>query len=85
MEMVSGRAVSRYNNNTRGAVWTILRLAQFAPPEQAAYYKSMVKEWVVSDTSMTNPFVGMQIRDIVNFKQLLNDSSIKLRGDLIIV
>ncbi|WMT41360.1 polysaccharide lyase family 8 super-sandwich domain-containing protein [Paenibacillus sp. D2_2] len=83
MEMVSGRAISRYNNNTRGAVWTILRLAQFAPSEQANYYKSMVKEWVISDTSTTNPYAGMQIRDIVNFKQLLGDSSIKLRGDLV--
>ncbi|MEK4509151.1 polysaccharide lyase family 8 super-sandwich domain-containing protein [Paenibacillus sp. FSL K6-2524] len=83
MEMVSGRAVSRFNNNTRGGVWTILRLAQFAPPDQAAYYKSMVKEWVVSDTSMPNMYEGMQIRDIVNFKQLMNDSNVKLRGDLI--
>src|SRR5690606_18061387 len=77
MEMISGRAVSRYNNNTRGSVWTILRLAQFAPPEQAAYYKSIVKEWVTSDISMPNMYEGMQIRDIVNFKQLMNDDAIQ--------
>ncbi|WP_055108599.1 polysaccharide lyase family 8 super-sandwich domain-containing protein [Paenibacillus ihumii] len=83
MEMVSGRAVSRYNNNTRGAVWTILRLAQYAPPEQAAYYKSMVKDWVISDKTMPNMYEGMQIRDIVLFKKLMSDTSIVPRGDLI--
>ncbi len=83
MEMVSGRAVSRFNNNTRGAVWTILRLAQFAPPEQAAYFRSMVKEWVTSDTSMSNMYEGMQIRDIVQFKKLMSDVSVVPRGDLI--
>ncbi|KOR90326.1 polysaccharide lyase family 8 super-sandwich domain-containing protein [Paenibacillus solani] len=83
MEMVSGRAVSRYNNNTRGAVWTILRLAQYAPQEQAAYYKSMVKDWAVSDKTMPNMYEGMQIRDIVLFKKLMSDASIVPRGDLI--
>lgn len=83
MEMVSGRAVSRFNNNTRGAVWTILRLAQFAPENQAAYYKSMVKDWMLSDTSVANMYAGMPIRDIINFKQLMNDPSVTERGALI--
>ncbi|WP_246608445.1 polysaccharide lyase family 8 super-sandwich domain-containing protein [Paenibacillus agaridevorans] len=82
MEMVSGRAVSRYNNNTRGAVWTILRLSQFAPEEEAQRYKEMVKEWLLADQSVANPYEGVPIRDIVALKKLLNDDSIERRGGL---
>ncbi|MDF2838271.1 MAG: Hyaluronate lyase, partial [Paenibacillus sp.] len=83
MEMVSGRAVSRYNNNTRGAVWTILRLSQFAPAEEAQRYKEMVKEWLLADRSVANPYEGVPIREIVALKKLLNDESIDRRGGLV--
>ncbi|WP_217556180.1 polysaccharide lyase family 8 super-sandwich domain-containing protein [Paenibacillus sp. GbtcB18] len=84
MEMVSGRAVSRFNNNTRGTAWTINRMSQFAPPDLAARYKSMVKEWVLSDTSVSNKYEGMPIRDLVLFKALMKDTSVVPRGDLIV-
>lgn len=83
MEMVSGRAVSRYNNNTRGAVWTILRLSQFAPAAEARRYKEMVKEWLLADRSVEDPYEGMPIREIVALKKLLNDESIGRRGSLV--
>ncbi|MFD2115114.1 polysaccharide lyase family 8 super-sandwich domain-containing protein [Paenibacillus yanchengensis] len=82
MEMISGRAVSRFNNNTRGAVASILRLAQSAPAETATSIKSMVKEWVSKDTSLTNPYSGLAVRDIVQLKQVMHDDTIKPRGEL---
>lgn len=85
MQMVSGRAYSRTGDDHvdgHDAISSILRIAQFAPPADAAAYKSMVKYWLQADS----------FRDFVSTrpppyniwaKEILADATIIPRGPLV--
>lgn len=86
MDMVRGRAISRQNSSdhTTGRTITLslLRLTEGLPPEQAVEIKSMVKEWIQSDTTFDDYFAGLNIYDVILAKNLMNDSSIEPSGDM---
>jgi len=87
MDNVRGRGTSRQKSSDhttgRGIVLAVLRLAEGAPPDQALQLKRMVKEWVASDTSFDNYFVGAGIFEMILGKKLMNDPSIARRGELV--
>ncbi|WP_193726646.1 polysaccharide lyase family 8 super-sandwich domain-containing protein [Paenibacillus guangzhouensis] len=87
MDNVRGRGISRQKSSDhttgRGIVLAILRLAEGAPPDQAIQLKRMVKEWIASDTSFDNYFVGAGIFEMILGKKLMNDTAIPRRGELI--
>lgn len=84
MDMVNGRGISREaTGSARGTILCIMRLAESAPINQALEMKRMVKEWVLSDTTVANYYEGMSLYDMLLLKAIMNDSSIAPRGELI--
>ncbi|CRK81180.1 polysaccharide lyase family 8 super-sandwich domain-containing protein [Neobacillus massiliamazoniensis] len=88
MDMVRGRAVSRQQEQDhisgRGMIKNISRLSEVAPPDEAAYLKSIVKKWVTEDTSFANYFDKLTISDAIRLKELLNNPSIAPRNELLL-
>ncbi|WP_336773486.1 polysaccharide lyase family 8 super-sandwich domain-containing protein [Paenibacillus sp. MMO-58] len=81
LDMVFGRSVARGNRQL--VPWShILRLAAFAPPEQASYFRSMVKYWFEADTTVANYYDGLRVADTVLLKSVMEDESIQPIGDL---
>ncbi|MDQ0872413.1 hyaluronate lyase [Paenibacillus sp. V4I3] len=60
----------------------IIQLAQFAPLSDANKLKSMVKYWIQSDTYY-NFFANASIYHVTLAKQIVNDSSVTARGELV--
>lgn len=87
MDSVKGRSISRAADTDhitgRSIIMTLLRLAQSAPPEQATKIKSMVKEWVLEDTTFENYYAGLPLYELNLLKQLMQDDSIVPRGELV--
>lgn len=86
MDMVRGREMSRFRSqdNDIGAQMaaTIHRLSMLAPAPHASAFKSMVKAWLQADPSGYF-FTKASIPEIVAAQELLNDSSIAPRPELI--
>jgi hyaluronate lyase len=86
MDMVRGREVSRAGSGDHGAGHStaagILRLSQLAPAGPAAKMQSMVKEWLVSDTSREWS-TGIALDEVMPLSRLLADTSIPARGELL--
>jgi hyaluronate lyase len=86
MDMVRGREVSRAGAGDHGAGHStaagILRLSQLAPAGAAVKMQSMVKEWLVSDTSR-DWSAGAALDEIMPLSRLLADSAIPARGELL--
>ena len=85
-DFVRGRAISRSNNSPQetghSIVDSILQIAQFAPADDAARMKSMVKYWAQSDTVLD--FVaGLGLPTLMLAKQLMADTNVTPRGELI--
>ena len=87
MDMVSGRKLSRQGEQDhitgRSVIGSILFLAQSAPTDKAKLYKSMVKEWVLSDTTFANYYDSISIFLLTLFKSTMNDTSIVPSGELV--
>ncbi|SMF90851.1 Bacterial surface proteins containing Ig-like domains [Paenibacillus uliginis N3/975] len=87
MDAVKGRSISREKDSDhltgRSVIRTLARLAGGAPAEQSATIKSMIKEWVQSDTTFPNYYEGMPIYEMNLIKGIVNDSSVLPRGELI--
>ncbi|MPY16736.1 polysaccharide lyase family 8 super-sandwich domain-containing protein [Paenibacillus glucanolyticus] len=87
MDSVKGRSISRAADSDhlagRSVSMTILRLAQSAPPAQAVEMKSMVKEWVLKDTTFDNYYAGLPLYELNLLKQLMQDDSVMPRGELV--
>jgi hyaluronate lyase len=86
MSMVSGREASReqLQEHVSGQqlIGTIIELSQFAPPSDALAFKQMAKYWLQEDT--TRNFYGdAPIYLIVWTKELMNDTAIVPRGELV--
>ena len=76
----AGRAAATPNGNTM--MDSILRIAEFAPPDEAARMRSMIKEWALAD--YTRNFVsGRPLTTLQIAKQLMEDPSVVRRGELI--
>lgn len=86
MDMVRGRAASREDETDQiigeQTVAAILRLAQFAPPVDAAALKSVVKYWIQSDTAQ-NFLATADLASIPFAKIILADTNVISRGELI--
>ena len=84
-EHVRGRNISRNTNGFdagHGVINTILRVAQTAPPNDAARLKSMVKYWAQVDPTATLPsYVDMDLMDTA--ENMLTNAAIKPRGELV--
>lgn len=87
MDMVRGRATSREQSTDhtagRGTIKSILRLSEAAPAAESTRIKSAVKAWIQQDVSFDNYYVGLSMYDIALMKNLLQDSSILPREDLV--
>jgi hyaluronate lyase len=86
MDMVRGREISRAGGGDHGAGHTvaaaILRLSQIAPAGTAVKMQSMVKEWMLSDTSH-DWSAGVAPDEVMPLSHLLADSAIPARGELL--
>ncbi|MCR8660416.1 polysaccharide lyase family 8 super-sandwich domain-containing protein [Paenibacillus endoradicis] len=87
MDNLRGRGISRETSNDhtigRIIILNLLQLAEGAPAEQALKMKQMIKEWIISDTTFDNYYVGASMSEMVLIKKLLNDDSIVPRGELV--
>ncbi|MCD6051575.1 MAG: hypothetical protein K0Q55_2984, partial [Verrucomicrobia bacterium] len=85
-DLVRGREAGRSGASPQGTghslIDSIMQVAQFAPPADAARMKSMIKEWALSDT--VRDFVSNRPLPTVKMAQsLMNDAGIIRRGELI--
>jgi hyaluronate lyase len=85
MDMVRGREVSRAGSSDHAAGHAaaagIFRLSQLAPNGAAAQIQSMVKEWLVSDTSR-DWASGIGLDEVMPVAHLLADNGIPARGEV---
>ncbi|WP_052759461.1 polysaccharide lyase family 8 super-sandwich domain-containing protein [Paenibacillus sp. DMB20] len=85
MDAVKGRSISREKDSDhltgRGVIRILARLSGGAPAEQSAKIKSMIKEWVLSDTTFPNYYEGMPIYEMNLIKGIVNDPSVTPRGE----
>ena len=86
MDMVRGREISRAGSGDHGAGHStaggILRLSEHAPPDVAGRMRSMVKEWLVSDTSR-DWSTGIALDEVTPLSRVLADNNIPARGELL--
>lgn len=86
MDMVRGRAVSRYflQDHVIGheIISSILRLSTFVSEPHGTNFKSMVKCWIKEDLSR-NFYEDMDIESITTAKKLMEDESISPKEELI--
>ncbi|MDF2647639.1 MAG: hypothetical protein K0Q73_3444 [Paenibacillus sp.] len=86
MGSVRGRSIARPLQGDhiagRAAIAQIAKLAQSAPPADAARMKSLVKYMIQEDTTLGN-YVGMNMESVVLIKAIMADSGITARGQLI--
>jgi hyaluronate lyase len=83
-DLVRGRDIGNANvgSSADSMMASILQIAQFAPPADAARMKSMVKEWALAD--YTRNFVSNRSLSTVTVaKQMMNDPGVVRRGELI--
>ncbi|MGL4873293.1 MAG: polysaccharide lyase family 8 super-sandwich domain-containing protein [Clostridium sp.] len=88
MNMVSGRAISRDNEldygHGFGAMRRILAFyTETAPKEYKDRFKSMIKEWIVSNDVRDILGKSTNLQFTVQAKKLMSDETIKPRGELI--
>ena len=85
MQMASGRYYTRTGDDHQAGhdiIASILRIAQFAPPADAAAFKSMVKEWLATDTA--RDFIATQPPPYNVWAQAVwNDPNVVRRGELV--
>ena len=86
MDMVRGRAVSRYflQDHVIGheIISSILRLSTSASEPHGTNFKSMVKYWIKEDLSRSF-YEDMDIESIISAKQLMEDEGISPKEELI--
>ncbi|RAV09899.1 polysaccharide lyase family 8 super-sandwich domain-containing protein [Paenibacillus contaminans] len=97
MDMVRGRGISRSGSNYplgiyntgldhyqgRIIVLTILALADSAPPDKAALFKSWVKAWMLEDSYFTPYYKDLAAGSIASIKAFLNDPSVVPASELV--
>ncbi|MGG1516379.1 polysaccharide lyase family 8 super-sandwich domain-containing protein [Paenibacillus oryzisoli] len=82
--MTRGREIARFSSSDHDTAYRIIRamakLAQFAPEDHSANFKSMVKTWD-ADYAYANRYSGSTIDMIKLLKAIISDSSIPVRPD----
>jgi len=86
LDYVRGREIGRSGASPQGTgdsiLDSILQIAQFAPPAEAARMKSLLKEWALSNTA--RDFVTSRpLPTLAMAKTLMNDAAVVRRGELI--
>ena len=86
LDNLRGRAISRLGSTDHSAgagnMSSILQIAQFAPPNDAAAFKQMLKYWIQADTyrNFTN---NVPLNLMPQTRALMADSNVLPRGELI--
>jgi hyaluronate lyase len=79
MDMLRGRAISRYSSTDHvighSIIGALLRIAQFASPDDAAALRASIKRWLVDDTSRDFAS-GLPLDLIGEANRILGDDSI---------
>ncbi|REF34680.1 polysaccharide lyase 8 family protein [Thermasporomyces composti] len=87
MDMVSGRTISRYDEGEHFhghyVLQAALGLLASAPPDQEAWLRSVLKEWLVSDT-FDDPTPWRNIPIVLAARRLAADESVRPRGELVL-
>lgn len=87
MDLSRGREISRnaFQDHVTGhfVMQALIRVAQSAPASDAEAIKSMIKEWIAADTYRSF-YADASINMMVLAKQIMSDSSIQPRGDLVL-
>ncbi|MBB6714488.1 polysaccharide lyase 8 family protein [Clostridium gasigenes] len=88
MNMVSGRSISRDNEKDYGHGFGFMRrvLAFYTETATVEYknrFKSMIKEWISSNNVRDIVGNSTNLQFTAQIKELMNDESIKARGELI--
>jgi hyaluronate lyase len=85
MDMLRGREISRSGSPDHAVGHSsaagILRVAQFAPEEQAQAMRAMLKQWYRSDTSR-DWSTGRSLDQVMAIRRLLEDESVTPREEL---
>ncbi|MCU6712122.1 DNRLRE domain-containing protein [Paenibacillus sp. J5C_2022] len=86
MDMTRGRGITSFRNTDRSTgiaiARAILDVAQHAPAADQARLKAMVKQWIEDDTE-GRIFDGANIQSIKNLNELIADTAIAARGELV--
>lgn len=86
MDMLRGRAISRTPSQDHNVgdddINSIQRIAQFAPPADAAAFKRIIKYWILADSfrSYTN---SVPLNLLALTQQLMADTNVQPRGELV--
>ncbi|MFD3258140.1 polysaccharide lyase family 8 super-sandwich domain-containing protein [Paenibacillus lentus] len=87
MDMVKGRSISRETDSDhltgRAIIRTLARLAEGAPAVESSRIKSMIKEWVLTDTTFPNYYENMPIYEMNLIKAIVGDAAVQPRGELV--
>ena len=85
MDMVRGREISRYANtsyDTGGDILeAIVRIIQFAPEEDAEYFKSLVKYMVAEGSQAYDFYANASIDTCLLMKEIMEDDSVSRRDE----
>ncbi|MEQ7004777.1 polysaccharide lyase 8 family protein [Actinopolymorpha sp. B17G11] len=87
LDSVSGRTISRYNEHEHYHGHYVLEaaigLAASAPDDQRDWLRSVLKEWLLSDT-FDDPTPQRNIPIVLTAKALIDDDTTKRRGELLL-
>jgi hyaluronate lyase len=85
MSMVRGREIARRTSSEHGQgrslVEALLLMKEMAGPADAARISSMVKHWLISDSTFATPYTGLNsLLSVTLVKDLLADNAIPARS-----
>lgn len=85
-DMLRGREIARSgmgdHESAAGIIASIIRIAGFAPPDDALAFRRMAKYWIQADTS--RDFLGnAPLATVAAAQQILDDPAITPRGELV--
>jgi len=87
MDMVSGRTIARHDEGEHFhghyVLQAALGLLASAPPDHQAWLRSVLKEWLVSDT-VDDPTPWRNIPIVLAARTLAADESVRPRGELVL-
>lgn len=87
LDMVSGRTIARYNEHEHYhghyVLDAALGLVDSAPSDQRSWLRSVLKEWLVSDT-FDDPTPQRSVPIVLAAQALATDDSVRRRGELVL-
>ena len=87
MDMVRGREISRYDATShkigRKVLPAFLRATQLASPADTAHFKSVIKHWLQSDTTLASTYEGLSVDGILLAEPIMADGAVAPRAELL--